>query len=216
MLNNQQITILVEKQLKKYIDPNKIKVANALAAQKLIDIIRDRTSKGLDKNYKRMPAKKFDYKIGKYVKIPNYWKRKATDLQSLLKGKSTTGFKANKYPNHGRLTGELFSDMSFLVTQFADFGNKISASFRIFVRERSAKKLEWLKSTTGATRWKGVYGGQFYSTKSMKKRTYTKPSRDIWGLSDNATKRENELNQVRETFLKGLGINPKSVMIKVK
>lgn len=216
MLNNQQITILVEKQLKKYIDPNKIKVANALAAQKLIDIIQDRTSKGLDKNYKRLPAKKFDYKIGKYTKVPNYWKRKANDLNSLLKGKETTGFKANKSPNHGRLTGQLFSDMSFLVTQFADFGGKISASFRIFVRERSAKKLQWLRSTTGATRWKGVYKGQFFSSKDTPKKIYTKPSRDIWGLSDNATKRESELAIVRETFLKGLGINPKSVEIKVK
>lgn len=110
-------------------------------AKKTISIIQQRTAKGLDVDGK-----------GFAKHVPTWEKRK----KSLLTGKTPTGrktkkiggglfWKATKYPDFLRLSGELFDDMKFEVKPVNRFvGKDLRMTWRIFIAERSAAKAHGL------------------------------------------------------------------------
>lgn len=111
-------------------------------AQKSITIIQQRTARGLDVDGKP------------FVKhVPAYEKRK----RAMLSGRTKTGkktkkiggglfWKATKYPDFLRLTGELFDDMSYEFKPQTKFvGNNLTMKWRIFIKDRSAPKAHGLE-----------------------------------------------------------------------
>ena len=229
--NAQQISLAIKKEIQSKIPIPQIKKGVESAAQKAIEIIRNRTMRGIDVNGKRLPGKKFHYVLkskqtGKITLVPSYFMKKSTGagLAELKKDKVTTEFEALGSPSHGRLTGQLFSGMRYQITQNADFKDKISGSFRIYVESSQAKKLEWLASDTGATklntkRGRGVKGkGQtmgFFSDKNSPKRSYQKAKREIWGLSINLAARNKEIREIEGAFLKELKYISRSADVKI-
>ena len=110
-------------------------------AKKTITIIQQRTAKGLDVDGK-----------GFVKHVPTWEKRK----KALLTGKTASGrktkkiggglfWKATKYPDFLRLSGELFDDMKFEVKPVNKFvGKDLKMTWRIFIAERSAAKAHGL------------------------------------------------------------------------
>jgi len=108
-------------------------------AKKTISIIQLRTAKGLDINGK--PFAKH---------VPVWEKRK----RALLTGKTATGrktrkiagglfWRATKYPDYLRLTGQLFDDMAYEVKPSTKFVSRdLSLKWRIYIKDRSAGKAE--------------------------------------------------------------------------
>lgn len=112
-------------------------------AKKTITIIQQRTARGLDINGK--PFAKH---------VPTWETRKRT----LLTGKTKTGrkskakkiagglfWKATKYPDFLRLSGELFDDMAYEVKPSNKFvGRDLKMTWKIYIKDRSAAKAHGL------------------------------------------------------------------------
>ncbi len=110
-------------------------------AKKTITIIQQRTARGLDIN-----GKPFE----KHVES---WE---TRKRALLTGRTKTGrktkkiggglfWKATKYPDFLRLSGELFDDMAYEVKPSNKFvGRNLNMTWRIYIKDRSAAKAHGL------------------------------------------------------------------------
>ena len=105
-------------------------------AKKTITIIQQRTARGLD-----IQGKPF----AKHV--PAWERRKRALLSGKGKRKITGGlfWKATKYPDFLRLSGELFDDMAYEVKPSNKFvGRNLNMTWRIYIKDRSAAKAHGL------------------------------------------------------------------------
>jgi hypothetical protein len=111
---------------------SKSKIIQATNKEKALalELIRERTNKGLDVHGKRIK------------KLSNrYTKRKKQMIKKGIKG--ATEYVAKSVPNHGRLTGKLFTDLSTKTIEIyqkksgndINFGNR----FNIFVKSKNKR-----------------------------------------------------------------------------
>ena len=151
-------------------------------AVKAIDVMRERTNQGYDVNGKR---------FAKYSKSYEKYKKKY-----IRSGSKVSEFGASKMPSHIRLSGALFSAMTYDIIQyyqdFAKKGEQISTSFRMRIKPAEEKKVAWLLAETGAVR-----------TRKGKK-TYKKASRDFFGLSDAPSRASKERDAVIGAFIRAM------------
>lgn len=98
-----------------------LKNAFTRASIELVEVMRDRTSAGIDVNSKRLKGYKRSYREFKkrYIdgKVKYRTRKKTVKRSTALRYRDlqdTTRFKARKLPNHGRLTGKTFSSWKAL------------------------------------------------------------------------------------------------------
>lgn len=184
MDKSKQLALTITHEVHKVTRSQLIKGANA-AAKAAVEAIQARTAAGISYKGQRLPKL-----------TENYNERKKNKLSELIKGKQTTTFKAVGVPNHGRLTGQFFTDMFAKITS-TKIGTKDSRfEITMQIKSRSAKKPSWLESATGATR--GWFG-------RGKKKTYSKKPRYIFGLSEAGAWYTKERNMIRDAFIKAVG-----------
>jgi hypothetical protein len=179
-ITKEQISFQVDKAIEKQISKSKLQAATAAAGMEAIRIIRERTGQGINLEGRRMPKLTRSYRKQKQKYIRSGIPRRYGD---------TTEYEAKNLPNHIRLTGQMFSDLDYQVTQAADYTNKAAISFRIYVRSRSAEKVGWLAAKRGRNKYK----------------SYRKASRTFFGISTRPDRREKETERILEAFLKALG-----------
>lgn len=200
----QQIEIFVRDEIKKNLTrSNVIKAAND-AGRAAILAIQERTAAGISREGGKLPE--YSQYPGGYItmskkwKIPSYKtvKNNARELARVLsktKGAKTVFKATGTADEHGRLTGQFFTDMFYKVTGVSVKKNAIDINIEIDVKARSAKKIEWLESTTGGTKFFNIY-------KTIKK--YSKKARKIWGLSKTGKYKDIEQEQIVNAFNKRL------------
>jgi len=195
-IDQRKFQLVVENEIAKKISRATIRKAAQAAGNKAIEMIRERTNAGIDYYGKRIPKLTENYELRK---------RGGRELANLIRrsGKATK-FKANGTPNHGRLTGQFFSAMTFKILNTTIKAKQILIDILLDLKSDQVKKVKWLESKTGATRGWGGRG---------KKKTYSKAQRFIWGLAKSGawfTKERKAIETAfRNSFVKNSGIKVK-------
>ena len=135
----QQITAQFTDALNKQFTTAKLAKAADAMGKEAVEIMRERTDRRVDVNYSAFKDYKPRYKQFK----ARYIAGKVSSKTKAHYGKKTK-YAAKSVDDKMRLTGQLFSDMSYSVNQAAKFGEKFSFSFRLFIAQRSAKKAQGL------------------------------------------------------------------------
>lgn len=134
---SQQIKATFSKRFKDKVNTTSLNRAANMMGAKAIQLNRERLSMGLDTNGRRIRKLSRSYSKFKRNYILNRLSAKA-----LRRIDTSTDFKAKGVPNYGRLTGQLFSDMSFSVTRAgAAFKQGIILEVRYYILKRSAWKI---------------------------------------------------------------------------
>lgn len=107
-------------------------------------------------------------------------------------------YAARNLYDHIRLTGELFREMKYSVTQAAQFKpGSIDGSFRLYIGANAVRKAEGLQSTTGRN--------QFAS--------YTKKARLFFGVAEgNTAIARKEKKELKLAFVKAMKLAPSQAL----
>lgn len=172
-LNVSTLQQIIEVEGERILAEKKAKGLRAMG-KKAIELIRDRASKGLDANGKRIPRLTRDYEFAKRQMIRGRWK--------FPRGPKNSQFRARSTPNHGRLTGQLFGSMAYVVNNGRLF---------LTLKGKLAKdKVQWLASNKG---------------KARNGRSYSKAKREIWGLaSPDSNQGKKEREELKKAFYEAI------------
>jgi hypothetical protein len=135
----QQITAQFTDALDKAVSVATLKKAADKMGKEAVEIMRERTGRNLDVNYNS-----FKEYSKKYAAFKKRYIAGGGGAKTRRNIGAQTKYKAKKVNDKMRLSGKLFSDMTYTVTQNAKFSTKFSLSFRLFIAQRSAKKAEGL------------------------------------------------------------------------
>jgi hypothetical protein len=209
----KQIELYIGEEINKKFTKATLVKATQDAGNEAIKVIRERTDAGISREGKPLPPLS-NYPPSGYIqlgkfKVPSYKtiKNNASLLakaQKKAKGLKSV-FKADgSGDQHGRFTGQFFTDMYSKPILISQKKKSIDIVFEVNVKARSAKKIAWLESTTGGTKFFNFY-------RTVKK--YTKPARKIWGLSTAGKWKKIEEKRITDAFNRRLKLDSKIEMI---
>ncbi len=181
--NRQNIKAVLELAVNKELNRLKpqIKRGNEAMGKTAIDLIRDRTDRGIDANGKRLPKLSALYREFKRKfaagKIKKSKRGRHGEYAKMFRARNK--WRARKVPNHGRLSGRTLSAMTSKANVPKIRDTDITASFSIFIRSDRDKIITFL----------------------------TMMGRNIWGLAKKGTpQRRKEETILIRAFERGSGI----------
>jgi len=191
-LANLRQRLLIEGQgvLSKKLSKTKLNKANKLVALEFQKIWQERTMAGIDVDGRRLPKLRKNYRKFKTDYIRG--------RRKLKRNSRTTKWKAKGVPNHGRLTGQLFSGTKFTPINASQSLTLVRNKLIVFggvqvsvPNNYNKDKYEWLASNRGANKYK----------------SYSKSKREIQPtLSRNPVTRRKEIERLKKVFLKATGL----------
>lgn len=151
----QQVTMKLRKSINDLFNPQYVKALTTKLAKKSIELMWQRNAAGVDSSGLRFGGYNYSYARLKRKLISGTMRGRGKKPSKTLARYNAmkTSNAATKVNDKLRLTGQLFEDTTYDITQFAQSKDYVSLSWRIKIKARSQAKARGLMNTTGRNRY---------------------------------------------------------------